>query len=92
MESWLSRERNIPFNKPELFSEYDYEKDCCREKLSDAIIESSQLEESDRSLNRYSKAIHTPDLLREIKADVVQQKCPLFRELYNYLNNFCRHN
>lgn len=90
MRWWLSQKRNVSFDKPESFSEYNYEKDCCQEKLSDALIKSTQQAESPPYLNSYSKALHTPDLLREVKADVVQQKCPIFRELYNYLNNFCR--
>ena len=90
MRYWLRRQRNVPFDSPESFSEYDSEKDCCQEKLSKALIESTEQDEADRNKSRFSKRLHTPLLLLEINSNTVQQKCPLFRELYNYLNNFCR--
>lgn len=90
MRYWLRKQRNVPFDSPESFSEYDSEKDCCREKLSKALIESTEQDEADRNKPRFSKRLHTPLLLLEINSNTVQQKCPLFRELYNYLNNFCR--
>ena len=74
--------RNIPFDNPESFSEYDPTRDCCQEKLSEALIESSILKESEA---RFSKGSHTPLLLLAIRCDEVQKKCPLFREMYNYL-------
>ncbi|MEH2459991.1 hypothetical protein [Nostoc sp.] len=89
MRYWLSQEKNIPFNEPESFSEYDKDRDCCREKLSEALVDSSVLAEFDSRSTRYSKRLHTPALLQDIQPDEVQQKCPLFRELYNYLNHFC---
>lgn len=90
MRWWLTTQRKVPFDTPESFSEYDPERDCCREKLSEALIESSVQDEVDRGQARFSKGSHTPLLLREIDPNKVQKKCPLFRELYNYLNNFCR--
>ncbi|MGK7872672.1 MAG: hypothetical protein AB4426_04965 [Xenococcaceae cyanobacterium] len=90
MRWWLSQQKNIPFDSPESFSEYDTERDSCREKLSEALIESSVQDDADRYRQRFSKASHTPSLLLKIKPNVVQQRCPLFRELYNYLNDFCR--
>ncbi|MEG4986125.1 DUF4276 family protein [Microcoleus sp. BR0-C5] len=90
MRWWLSTQRKVSFENPEAFSEYDAEKDCCREKLSEYLIESSVQDEVDRDKARFSKGDHTPLLLREIDPNEVQKKCPLFRELYNYLNNFCR--
>jgi len=90
MRWWLSTQRKVSFDTPESFSEYDAEKDCCVEKLSEALIESSVQDEADRDKARFSKGLHTPLLLREIDPNEVQKKCPLFRELYNYLNNFCR--
>ena len=90
MRWWLSTQKKVSFENPESFSEYDSQRDCCREKLSDALIESSVQDELDRDKARFSKGLHTPLLLREIKPNEVQKKCPLFRELYNYLNNFCR--
>ncbi|WP_199333969.1 MULTISPECIES: hypothetical protein [Nostocaceae] len=89
MRWWLSKERNIPFDNPESFSEYDPKRDCCQEKLSQALVDSSVLDEFDSSSTRFSKGLHTPLLLSYINPDEVQRKCPLFRELYNYLNNFC---
>ena len=90
MRWWLSTQRKVSFDTPESFSEYDSKRDCCQEKLSDALIESSVQDEVDRDKARFSKGLHTPLLLREIDPNEVQKKCPLFRELYNYLNNFCR--
>ncbi|MEZ2321123.1 MAG: DUF4276 family protein [Microcoleus sp.] len=89
MRSWLSRQKKVSFNNPESFSEYDAEKDCCREKLSKALVESSVQDEADRNNTRFYKGSHTPLLLMAIDPNEVQKKCPLFRELYNYLNNFC---
>jgi hypothetical protein len=90
MRWWLSKEKKVPCENPESFSEYDSQRDCCREKLSDALIESSVQDELDRDKARFSKGLHTPLLLSEIDPNEVQKKCPLFRELYNYLTNFCR--
>lgn len=90
MRWWLSTQRNVGFDSPESFSEYDPERDCCQEKLSEALIESSVLNEFDSTLPRYSKGLHTPLLLLDIQPNEVQQRCPLFRELYNYLNSFCQ--
>ncbi|MFP4338641.1 MAG: hypothetical protein ACLFQP_12000, partial [Halothece sp.] len=88
MRHWLSTERKIPFNAPESFSNYDAQRDCCREKLSDALIESTQFAE-DRVANLpiFSKSYHTPNLLLMVEGEVIQKKCPLFRQLYHYLNN-----
>jgi hypothetical protein len=90
MRWWLSTQKNIPFDSPESFSEYDSERDCCREKLSEAIIDSSVLDEFDSTLTRFSKGLHTPQLLLDIQPTEVQKRCPLFSELYNYLSNFCQ--
>jgi hypothetical protein len=89
MRWWLSTQRKVSFENPEAFSEYDSHRDCCREKLSKALVDSSVQDEVDRDQARFSKGYHTPLLLREIDPNEVQKKCPLFRELYNYLNNFC---
>jgi hypothetical protein len=91
MRWWLRTQRKVSFENPESFSEYDAEKDCCREKLSQALFDSTIVQhESNLDKARFSKKLHTPLLLREIDPNEVQKKCPLFRELYNYLNNFCR--
>ena len=89
MRWWLSTQSNIPFDNPESFSEYDSKRDCCREKLSDALINSSIQHEDDREKPRFSKSLHTPLLLLTINPPIVQQKCPLFSEFYNYLNKLC---
>ena len=90
MRWWLSTKKNVSFESPESFSEYDFAKDCCQEKLSEALIDSTIVEhESNLDQARFSKGSHTPLLLREIDPNEVQKKCPLFRELYNYLNDFC---
>ncbi len=89
MRWWLSTQSNIPFDNPESFSEYDAERDCCREKLSDALIDSSVQHQGDRNKPRFSKSLHTPLLLLTINPHIVQQKCPLFSEFYNHLNKFC---
>lgn len=89
MRWWLSTKKHIPFDNPESFSEYDQQRDCCQEKLSNALIESTVQDETDRNQLRFSKGLHTPLLLRKINPNEVQRKCPLFREMYNYLNVFC---
>jgi hypothetical protein len=90
MPWWLSTQRKVSLENPESFSEYDSKRDCCQEKLSEALIESSVQDEVDRDKARFSTGLHTPSLLREIDPNEVQKKCPLFRELYNYLHTFCR--
>ncbi|MCA1990530.1 MAG: DUF4276 family protein [Coleofasciculus sp. S288] len=89
MRWWLSTQKHLPFDDPESFSEYDEERDCCRVKLSDALIESTEKGETNCDKPRFNKRLHTPLLLREINPNEVQRKCPLFREMYNYLNDFC---
>lgn len=89
MRHWLSTEKNVPFDHPESFSEYDSERDCCQEKLSTALVDSSVLEEFDIHTTRFSKGYHTPLLLLEIRPNEVQIRCPIFREFYNYLQDFC---
>ncbi len=88
MRRWLSQERNVPFAAPETFSHYDAAKDSCADKLSQELIDAA-LEYSD---THYSKATHTPALLRDARPDVIRRKCPLFRELYTALSSFCSQN
>ena len=78
MRYWLSTQKSVPFDSPETFSSFDQDRGSCREKLSDAIVESS-IHCSARE--RYSKAIHTARFLQQISPEVVSQKCPIFREL-----------
>ena len=82
MRWWLSHEKNIQFDAPESFSEYDSERDCCQDKLSEALIESTQ---KYKCKEIFSKGEHTPLLLGQIDANVVSNKCPLFNELYKAL-------
>ncbi|MDM8525672.1 DUF4276 family protein [Desulfococcaceae bacterium HSG8] len=89
----LSNDYHISFDNPESFSEYDKEKDSCKEKLSQAIIDAVH-EESLRlgkRVERYSKANHTPQLLNDTDPKKVAGKCPFFKELYLCLSEkiFC---
>ena len=83
MRHWLSTQKAVPFDRPETFSSYDREKDSCRDKLSDAIIESSIYCGAQA---RYSKGGHTARFLRRISAEVVRGECPLFRALHHRLS------
>ncbi len=81
MQYWLSTDGKVSFEKPESFSEYDPQKGVCKEKLSEMIIQAVW----ETSRKRFSKAIHTPDLLQMANPENVALKCPLFRELYRNL-------
>jgi hypothetical protein len=85
MRHWLSTERKIPFDAPESFGIYDKNRDCCDQKMSSAIIESSMITEEDSNYPRYSKGTHTPILLQEIIPNIVMGKCPLFKQLFSVL-------
>jgi hypothetical protein len=91
MRWWLSTQKNIPFDDPESFSKYDQDRDCCQDKLSQLIVDSSISLELNFDIQsvRFSKGLHTPLLLLKIIPENLQKKCPLFRELYNYLHDFC---
>jgi Domain of unknown function (DUF4276) len=89
MRWWLSTQANISFDNPESFSKYDSQRDCCQDKLSEALIQSSIQDETDRHKRRFSKGEHTSELLKMIDANEVQRKCPLFRQMYNDLQSFC---
>lgn len=90
MRHWLSHHGNISFDNPESFSQYDPNKNACQEKLSELLLEST-IREDPSNLNQvsFSKKEHTPLLLLSLNLDIVKQKCPLFREFYDYLNKFC---
>ena len=92
MRWWLSTQKNISFDDPESFSKYDQDRDCCQDKLSQLIVDSSiSLELNfDMQSVRFSKGLHTPLLLLKIVPENLEKKCPLFRELYNYLHDFCK--
>lgn len=83
MQHWLSTERAVPFAGPETFSRYDAERDACREKLSDEIVEAS-VEFCWPQV--YSKGVHTPLFLQKLDPVAVSAKCPHFRELHNRLS------
>jgi hypothetical protein len=83
---WLSHQKNMPFDAPESFSEYDPLRDCCQNKLSEALIESTAQHECKEI---FSKGEHTPILLGQMDIDTVSQKCPLFRALCEGLSHFC---
>lgn len=83
MRRWMSTEKQVRFRTPEIFSEYNANKDACAEKLSDVLIEAA---ERHCTRSAYSKAIHTPRLLERLSAQVVSAKCPLFRSIHNRLN------
>ena len=83
MQHWLSTQKSVPFDNPETFSRFDPDKDSCRDKLSEAIVEAS-LEFCDSV--RYSKATHTARFLKQLSPDIVGVKCPLFRQLHARLS------
>ena len=83
MRHWLSTQKSVPFDKPELFSQFDPDKGSCRDKLSDAIVESSK---HCSARAPYSTATHTARFLRQISTELVSGKCPLFQELHIHLS------
>ncbi len=90
MRHWLCTVKKIPFDAPESFGAYDKERDCCDNKMSNAIIDSSTVREDDQMYPRYSKANHTPSLLQEIDPDIVKKKCPIFGQMIHFLNKKCK--
>ncbi|MBF0510247.1 MAG: DUF4276 family protein [Deltaproteobacteria bacterium] len=85
MRYWLST-NEVFFSNPESFSKINLEGDACENKLSEVIIESSK---ETNCKERYRKGIHTPELIKKINPDTVSSKCPHFKKLYNYLQDFC---
>ncbi|MCB0086735.1 MAG: DUF4276 family protein [Caldilineaceae bacterium] len=86
MRHWLRTQQNVKFDNPEDFSEFSPDKNACAEKLSDAIIESTR--KQDISAKReYSKAIHTPRLLKQADSQVISNKCPLYRQIHIKLSS-----
>ena len=79
MRHWLSTHKSVRFDSPETFSHFDPHKKSCRDKVSDAIVDSSK-QCSARA--PYSKATHTARFLRQISPEVVSDKCPHFKELH----------
>lgn len=85
----LSRTYRVPFEEPETFSEYDHEKDACKDKLSEAIISATEFvdAESPDGCAVYKKGTHTPEMLNQANASNVSEKCKLFSEMYNFLTS-----
>ena len=79
MRHWLSAQKSVRFDSPETFSHFDPHKGSCRDKLSDAIVDSSK---HCSARAPYSKATHTARFLRQISPEVVSGKCPHFRQLH----------
>ncbi|SMC97277.1 hypothetical protein SAMN02746065_1181 [Desulfocicer vacuolatum DSM 3385] len=85
----LSSFCKILFDNPESFSEFNPDTDACREKLSDVLIKAVQAESEERKLTlpHFSKREHSPELLMIAKAQIIQQKCPIFAKFYHYLKD-----
>jgi hypothetical protein len=80
MRHWLSTTGEVSFSQPESFSSLDFERDTCAKKLSTVVMQSAKENNAD-----YSKGTHTPRLLLKTDADVVSNKCPLFKKWYMQL-------
>lgn len=92
MKRYLQAKR-VPCDSPESFGELDPIKQTCTKKLSEILIKSSRLnskQTSIYSLESYSKASDTPEMLQNLDIRTVSAKCPCFRNLCNYLNVFSR--
>ncbi len=85
----LSTAYNVLFDNPEFFSELNPDTNACRGKLSEIIIEAVQAESEERriALPHFSKKEHSPELLMIAKAQVIQQKCPIFAKVYHCLTD-----
>ncbi|MEM7538592.1 MAG: DUF4276 family protein [Chloroflexota bacterium] len=83
MKLWLTNEANVSFDSPESFSEYDPQKDSCRDKLSKVIQDCADIVAHEY----YSKDRHTSELITMLNPETVAQKCTHFRQLYQALTN-----
>ncbi len=83
----LIHQHQVDFGSPEAFSHYDPEKKSCKEKLSESIGQVVMEVTYDLSSipTRFSKAIHTPWMLKKLDAGMVSKKCPEFKKLYSKL-------
>lgn len=89
MRHWLSTQKGVKFDDPESFSEYDSAKKSCKEKLSEALIESSmELWKQGIECVEYSKGHHTGEFLKTLSAQGISQKCKHFREMHNFLQEY----
>lgn len=87
MRHWLSTQKKVPFDQPESFGEYDHNKNSCKEKLSNLLIEASSQQIGDQG-KEYKKSEDSPDLLLLIEKTVLCQKCSIFRDFHNYMQAF----
>ena len=83
MRRWFNIEKHFPFDRPESFGEYDPERNCCQEKLSELLIISSRVPEDQGK--EYKKSEDSPDLLLLIEKTVLCKKCPIFRDFYYFM-------
>jgi hypothetical protein len=84
MRHWLSTQKKIPFHQPESFGEYDRNKNSCKEKLSNLLIEASSQQIEDQG-KEYKKSEDSSDFLLRIEKTILCQKCPIFREFYYFM-------
>jgi frataxin-like iron-binding protein CyaY len=92
MRNWLRDEAKVDFNHPETYGEFNPETGVCQFKISEKIVEASiqaeTIEDDRRSQNqRYNKGRHSSELLENISLERVQEKCPIFREMYRSLQS-----
>jgi len=83
MKLWLRQNHTLSFDRPEEFSQYDSQKDCCQEKLSAAIQECTR----EVAHEYYSKDTDTSELIKRLNPIAVKQKCPFFRKFYDKLSS-----
>jgi len=69
--------------RPESFSQYDRQRDACREKLSETI---QTLVWSLYGI-RYSKAVHSGRMLKQARAEQINLCCSEFRGIYHRLRS-----
>jgi hypothetical protein len=84
MRHWLSTQKKVPFDQPERFGQYDHNKNSCKEKLSNLLIEASSQEIEDQG-KEYKKSEDSPELLLRIEKEILVQKCPMFRDFYYFM-------
>jgi hypothetical protein len=84
MRHWLSTQKKVPFGQPESFGQYDRNKNSCKEKLSNLLIEASSQEIEDQG-KEYKKSEDSPELLLRIEKEILIQKCPIFRDFYHFM-------
>lgn len=91
MRNWLRDEAKVDFDDPETYGEFNPETGVYQFKLSEKIVEASihgETIEGDREPDRrYNKGRHSSELLENISLERVQEKCPIFREMYRSLQS-----